>query len=98
MLKIRLRRAGTRSKPFYRIVVSDSQRRPSGDFVETLGNYDPKTSPSIVKLDVALAETWIRTGALPYDPVRKPLERARVSQASGRKTMTTTSSRLATLR
>ncbi|PYQ11330.1 MAG: 30S ribosomal protein S16 [Acidobacteria bacterium] len=81
MLKIRLRRAGTRSKPFYRIVVSDSQRRPSGDFVETLGHYDPKTSPSIVKLDVARAEAWIRKGALASDTVRKLLERARVTQA-----------------
>jgi small subunit ribosomal protein S16 len=80
MLKIRLRRAGTRSKPFYRIVVSDSELRPEGDFVETLGHYDPKTKPSKVKVDVARAEAWIRKGAHASDTVRKLLERARVGQ------------------
>ena len=80
MLKIRLRRAGTRSKPFYRIVVSDSELRPSGDFVETLGHYDPKTRPSRIKLDVERAEAWIRKGAHASDTVRKLLERARVAQ------------------
>jgi len=80
MLKIRLRRAGTRSKPFYRIVVSDSELRPSGDFVETLGHYDPKTRPSKVKIDVERADAWIRKGAHASDTVRKLLERARVAQ------------------
>jgi len=80
MLKIRLRRAGTRSKPFYRIVVSDSELRPSGDFVETLGHYDPKTKPSKVKVDVERADAWIRKGAHASDTVRKLLERARVAQ------------------
>jgi len=80
MLKIRLRRAGTRSKPFYRIVVSDSELRPEGDFVETLGHYDPKTKPSKVKVDVARAEAWIRKGAHASDTVRRLLERARVGQ------------------
>ena len=81
MVKIRLRRAGTRSKPFYRIVVSDSQLRPGGDFIESLGHYDPKPRPSVVKMDVARAEAWIRKGARASDTVRKLLERARVSQA-----------------
>jgi len=80
MLKIRLRRAGTRSKPFYRIVVSDSELRPEGDFVESLGHYDPKTKPSKVKVDVERAEAWIRKGAHASDTVRRLLERARVAQ------------------
>ena len=81
MLKIRLRRAGTRSKPFYRIVISDSKNRPGGEFVENLGHYDPKTRPSTLKLDVARADAWIRKGASTSDTVRKLLERARVAQA-----------------
>jgi len=80
MLKIRLRRAGSRSKPFYRIVLSDSQNRPSGEFVENLGHYDPKTDPVTLTLDVAKAEAWIRKGASASDTVRKLLERARVAQ------------------
>ncbi len=80
MLRIRLRRAGTRSKPFYRIVLSDSQNRPGGEFVESLGHYDPKTRPSTLKLDVARTDAWIRKGASASDTVRKLLERARVTQ------------------
>ena len=80
MLKIRLRRAGTRSKPFYRIVVSDSHLRPEGNFVESLGHYDPKTKPTRVKLDVERADGWIRKGAHASDTVRRLLERARVAQ------------------
>jgi len=80
MLKIRLRRVGTRSKPFYRVVVSDSQNRPGGNFVENLGHYDPKTRPVTLKLNVARAETWIRKGAAASDTVRQLLEQARVAQ------------------
>ena len=81
MLKIRLRRAGTRSKPFYRIVVSDSQLRPDGNFVESLGHYDPKTKPSRISLNVARAEVWLQKGAHASDTVRRLLERARLEQA-----------------
>jgi len=81
MLKIRLRRAGTRSKPFYRIVVSDSRLRPDGNFVESLGHYDPKTKPSKITVDVARADVWLRKGAHASDTVRKLLERARVGQS-----------------
>lgn len=80
MLKIRLRRAGTRSKPFYRIVISESTNRPEGEFVENLGHYDPKTEPITLRVDVARAEAWIKKGATASDTVRKLLERARVAQ------------------
>jgi len=80
MLKIRLRRAGTRSKPFYRIVVSESVNKPRGDFVENLGHYDPKTRPATLKLDVARMEEWIRKGAAASDTVQKLLERAKGAQ------------------
>jgi small subunit ribosomal protein S16 len=80
MLKIRLRRAGTRSKPFYRIVVSESEKKPRGDFVENLGHYDPKTRPATLRLDVARMEEWLRKGASASDTVQKLLERARVGQ------------------
>ena len=80
MLKIRLCRAGTRSKPFYRVVLSDSRSRPSSTFVENLGHYDPKTNPAKLKLDVTRTEAWIRKGATTSDTVRKLLERAKLAQ------------------
>ena len=40
MVKIRLRKMGTRGKPFYRVVVSDSRKVPTGRINESLGYYD----------------------------------------------------------
>lgn len=69
MLRIRLRRDGTRSKPYYRIVVSDSRSTPGASVVEQIGHYDPKTNPATVKLDRERAKFWIARGARPSDTV-----------------------------
>jgi small subunit ribosomal protein S16 len=75
MLRIRLRRDGGRSKPFYRIVVSDSRLRPSAEFVEMLGYYDPKTNPATVKFDRERAKYWIGQGATASETVASLLAR-----------------------
>ena len=46
MLKIRLRRGGASHAPFYRVVVSDSQRTPRASVVQQIGHYDPKKKPA----------------------------------------------------
>ena len=48
MLKIRLKRMGSRQDPFYRVVVSDSRRTPQSGIVESLGTYNPSTNPATV--------------------------------------------------
>ncbi len=75
MLKIRLRRMGSKQDAFYRVVVSDSRSTPSGRFVDVLGTYDPGTDPASVKIDVDRAKEWIRKGAHPSDTVRSLLDR-----------------------
>jgi small subunit ribosomal protein S16 len=82
VLKIRLRRMGSRQDPFYRIVVSDSRSTPSSSFVESLGTYNPGTDPGSVKLDVAKAEAWIKKGAHPSETVRSLLVRAKGALAA----------------
>ena len=77
VLKIRLRRMGSRQAPFYRVVVSDSRSVPMGRFVDTLGTYNPGTDPATVRLDVARAEEWISRGAQPSETVKSLLDRAR---------------------
>lgn len=77
MLKIRLRRMGSRQDAFYRVVVSDSRSTPGGDFVDTLGTYDPGTEPPAVRIDVARAEDWIRKGAHPSETIKSLLEKAK---------------------
>ena len=80
MLKIRLRRMGSKKDAFYRIVVSDSRLRPTGRFLEILGTYDPGTDPSGIRLDVGRTEEWISKGALPSDTVKDLLARAKSAQ------------------
>ncbi|HEU4401560.1 MAG TPA: 30S ribosomal protein S16 [Candidatus Polarisedimenticolia bacterium] len=78
---IRLRRAGTKNKPFYRVVVSESARTTRSKVTEQIGYYDPKRKPEVVNLDVAKAEDWLRKGAHASDTVRKLIERARSAHA-----------------
>ena len=81
MLKIRLRRMGSKQNAFYRLVVSDSRRTPTGRFVDAVGTYDPGTDPAAVNLDVARIEEWIRKGAHPSDTVKRLLAKAKAAQA-----------------
>ena len=81
MLKIRLRRMGSKQDAFYRIVVSDSKSTPRGAFVAVLGHYDPGTDPVTVRLDVAQTEDWIRKGAHPSDTVKSLLTQAKRAEA-----------------
>lgn len=46
MVKIRLRRMGSKKNPFYRIVVADSRYPRNGRFIEEIGTYDPLQEPS----------------------------------------------------
>ena len=77
MLKIRLKRMGSRQDPFYRVVVSDSRRTPQSGVVESLGTYNPATDPVTVQLDLAKAEAWIKKGAHPSETVRSLLTKAK---------------------
>jgi small subunit ribosomal protein S16 len=75
-LVIRLRRHGSRKKPFYRIVVADSRSPRDGRFVEQVGTYDPAFDPPRVTIKSEVADRWIKAGAKPSDTVRKLIKRA----------------------
>ena len=70
-LVIRLRRHGSRKKPFFRIVVTDSRSPRDGRFVDQIGTYNPATDPPRVTLKREQAEHWLKVGAQPSDTVRK---------------------------
>lgn len=76
MISIRLKRMGTKQRPFYRIVVSDSRKRPTGRSLDELGTYDPGPNPPLVKLDKDKASAWMARGARPSETVRSLLGRA----------------------
>lgn len=81
MLAIRLRRAGSKNRPFYRIVVSESERTPRSRVSAEIGVYDPTRKPEVVRLDLVKAEEWLRRGAHASDTVRSLIDRARAAQA-----------------
>ncbi len=70
MVKIRLRRMGAKSAPFYRVVVADSRYPRDGRFIEEIGTYNPCTDPAEIKIDLERADAWIKTGAQPTETVR----------------------------
>ncbi len=75
-LVIRLRRHGSRKKPFFRIVVADSRSPRDGRFVDQLGTYDPAFDPPKVTLRKEQAELWLKSGAQPSETVRKLMQLA----------------------
>jgi small subunit ribosomal protein S16 len=68
--KIKLTRIGKMREPHYRIVVADSRNKRDGRSIETIGEYHPKSDPSIIKVDPERAAYWLGVGAQPTEPVR----------------------------
>jgi small subunit ribosomal protein S16 len=75
MVAIRLRRAGSKKRPFFRVVVTDSRAARDSSFVEILGHYNPRTKPAIVQVNKERVEHWIKQGAQPSDSVRTLIAR-----------------------
>jgi small subunit ribosomal protein S16 len=68
--RIRLRRMGSKGRPFYRVVVADQRSPRDGRFIENIGKYHPLNDPSVIEIDQARALHWLRVGAQPSDQVR----------------------------
>ncbi|MFC1921203.1 30S ribosomal protein S16 [Chloroflexota bacterium] len=76
MVKIRLRRVGTKNKPSYRIVVADSRSPRDGAFINIVGHYNPLTEPATVVIDEEKALHWLSKGAQPTATVVRLLSQA----------------------
>ena len=74
-VKIRLARYGTKKKPFYRIVVADSECPRDGKFLESVGTYNPLQDPAGVIVEVDRIRYWMDNGAIPTDTVRSLLKK-----------------------
>ena len=80
-MKIRLARGGSKKRPFYRIVASDSRMPRDGRFIEKLGTYSPllaKDNEDRVKMNVERVQYWLDQGAQPTDRISRFLEAAGV--------------------
>jgi len=73
LLKIRLRRVGLRNRPAYRVVVIDSRKARDGEYLESVGHYDPRTKLLEMKTD--RIGHWVSKGAQTSDTVGRLLSR-----------------------
>ncbi|MFA5785613.1 MAG: 30S ribosomal protein S16 [Actinomycetota bacterium] len=69
-VRIRLMRGGAKKAPTYRVTVADSRSPRDGRFIETIGVYQPREEPSLVKIDEARALYWLSVGAKPSAQVQ----------------------------
>ena len=75
MLVIRMRKMGSKKRPFFRVVVTDSRIARDSSFVEIVGHYNPRTKPAKVEIDRERINHWIGKGAQLSDTVRTLLKR-----------------------
>ncbi len=76
MVKMRLVRMGDKKSPVYRIVVVDARKAATGEYIEKVGFYDPKSEPVTLTVDVEKAKEWLAKGVQPTETVRSLLIRA----------------------
>ena len=74
-VKLRLKRMGSKAKPFYRIVAADSRSPRDGKFLEIVGTYDPIKGADKVTVSEEKALKWLNNGAIPTDTVRSILSK-----------------------
>lgn len=77
--RIRLKRIGKKHRPLYKVVVVDRAKSvTSGDYLDSLGMYDPLQEPAIVEIDAEKAKAWLAKGATPSEKVEKLLKKAEI--------------------
>ena len=74
-VKLRLKRMGSKAKPFYRIVAADSRSPRDGRFLEVVGTYNPVKGQEVVTVNEEKAMYWLSNGAIPTDTVRSILSK-----------------------
>ena len=72
-VRIRLSRHGRKKKPFYRIVVANSEAPRDGKFLEIVGTYDPLQDPVAVNIHQDKLQAWLDKGAKPTETVKSLL-------------------------
>jgi small subunit ribosomal protein S16 len=65
---------GGKKDPIWRVVVADQRSPRDGRFIETVGQYNPQTQPSTIKIDEERVRAWLAKGAQPTETVRKLLK------------------------
>ena len=75
-VKIRLKRFGTKKRPYYRIVVMDSRAPRDGRVIEEVGFYHPiEVEDKQITIKEESIRNWLKNGAQPSDTVRRLLNK-----------------------
>jgi len=75
-VKIRLKRMGSKKRPYYRIVVMDSRTPRDGRALDEVGLYHPiEAEEKQVRVEDEKIRSWLKKGARPSDTVRKLLNK-----------------------
>jgi small subunit ribosomal protein S16 len=82
MLAIRLRRMGSKKRPYFRVVVTDSRTARDSSFVEVLGYYNPRTRPERLDIKRDRFDHWLKAGAQPSDSIRTLVKRIPAAPAA----------------
>lgn len=84
MVKMRLTRMGDKKNPMYRIVVVDSRKAATGEYIDCVGIYHPTANPVALEIDAAKAKDWLGKGVQPTDTVKNLLVKAGVVEQSAK--------------
>ena len=71
MVRIRLRKVGSKNQQSFRIVAAEREHPRDGRFLENLGHYNQRTNPATIELDEARVYHWLKFGAQPSESVLK---------------------------
>lgn len=77
MVTVRFARRGSRSKPYYHLVVTDKENPRDGKFIEQIGTYDPRKPMKDATVDLARLDYWLGVGAKPSESAAKVLREYR---------------------
>lgn len=83
-VKMRLTRMGDKKSPFYRVVVIDSRKAQSGEYIDKIGYVDPLKTPAEINIDVEKAKAWLAKGVQPTETVKSLLVQAGVIEKSAK--------------
>ena len=79
-VKLRLKRMGSKQRPFYRIVAADSRYARDGRIIEQVGTYNPKDVNNAAKINEEVALKWLNNGAQLSDTVKALFTKAGITK------------------
>ena len=84
MVKMRLFRMGDKKNPIYRVVVVDSRKAATGEYIECVGHYRPTCDPVELTIDVEAAKSWLAKGVQPTETVKNLLVKVGAMEKSAK--------------